>query len=113
MPWSEVSHRLRNYLHSREVDTLQELHPEQFAEKYNWRLVKKYPMTNIDEVIEFSRNLNPLKAEGFVICDSKFNRVKVCLFVGSFSIVGENTTICRSPSLEFEGHIRSQFWEYD
>jgi hypothetical protein len=61
----------------RNVLTLNEIQPQIMADKYGWPIVKKYPMTNIDEVISFSKTLDPTKAEGFVICDANFNRVKV------------------------------------
>lgn len=40
-------------------------------------VVNEYPLTTLEEVIEASKALNPLKQEGFVIVDGNFNRIKV------------------------------------
>lgn len=60
---------------------MDEIQPQIMADKYAWPLAKKFPMTSIDEVISFSKSLDPTKAEGFVICDAQFNRVKVKFFL--------------------------------
>lgn len=39
--------------------------------------VKEFKLGSFDEVIEASEALDPLQQEGYVICDSKFNRIKV------------------------------------
>lgn len=66
-----VLHGVRN------IKTLAEEKPEIWAEKYGFSLVKKFPLSNWQEIIKSAEKLPPLEAEGYVICDAKFNRIKV------------------------------------
>jgi hypothetical protein len=61
----------------RSLDNLAEQEPLPFAKKYDWLLAKSYEFRSLDEVITASRKLDASKAEGFVIRDSNFQRVKV------------------------------------
>jgi len=68
---SLILHGVRN------MDTLDELEPAPVAQKYGWSLVKSFPFTSIEQVVEESRKIDPIKAEGFVIRDHTWNRLKV------------------------------------
>jgi hypothetical protein len=62
----------------RDLETLQEYFPEQFAEENNWECAKSFTnFTSAQQVIDQSRVIDPMKCEGFIICDAQFNRVKV------------------------------------
>eukprot|EP01130_Rhizamoeba_saxonica_P015273 TRINITY_DN6814_c0_g1_i3.p1 TRINITY_DN6814_c0_g1~~TRINITY_DN6814_c0_g1_i3.p1 ORF type:complete len:214 (-),score=45.01 TRINITY_DN6814_c0_g1_i3:12-653(-) len=61
----------------RNLDTLNEESPDFYAKKYNWNLPKYYEFESLEEVVDAAKRLDPLIQEGFVICDSNFNRVKV------------------------------------
>lgn len=45
--------------------------------KYGWPLVSSLSYSTIEEVKDAARKLDPIHAEGFVVCDANFNRVKV------------------------------------
>jgi len=45
--------------------------------KYEWKQVKTFPLSNIDEVVETANKINGMKEEGFVIRDNQFRRVKI------------------------------------
>ncbi len=47
------------------------------CEDNNWSLVNAHPLRSAEEALEASKNLNPVENEGFVVVDSKFNRVKI------------------------------------
>lgn len=47
------------------------------AERYNWELVKTYPIATIDGCLVAAEALDPIATEGFVVCDAQFNRVKI------------------------------------
>jgi hypothetical protein len=40
-------------------------------------VTKEFPLTNLQEVIDASVKLNPLRQEGFVVVDANFNRIKI------------------------------------
>ncbi|MFW6272476.1 MAG: T4 RnlA family RNA ligase [bacterium] len=61
----------------RNRETLDEYEPQLFANKYNWQCVKCYNFNCLDDVIKNCEDIDPLKQEGYVVCDNKFNRVKV------------------------------------
>ncbi|MBC8112590.1 MAG: 2'-5' RNA ligase, partial [Verrucomicrobia bacterium] len=62
---------------ARNRKTGQEESPEKAGQPYNWKIVQSFPFQNLAQVLEAGREINPMKQEGFVICDEKFNRVKV------------------------------------
>jgi hypothetical protein len=66
----------------RDLDTLQELDPQPFAQKYNWYSAKTYPMKDLGQIIGVGASLNPAMNEGFVVVQKvpgelNFRRVKI------------------------------------
>gem|GEM_PF-2095706 len=63
---------------ARDLDTLEELDPIALAADHGWQAprVVEGPRS-FDEVQALADALNPLRAEGFVVCDGAFRRVKV------------------------------------
>lgn len=61
----------------RNIKTLKEEKPKVWAKKYNYNLVKTFSFQNWQEIIETAEKLEPWEAEGYVICDRHFNRIKV------------------------------------
>jgi hypothetical protein len=62
---------------ARNIRTWQEEFPEMISEKYNWQAVSSFPLTQLEQVLEAGKQLNPMQQEGFVVCDASFNRVKI------------------------------------
>lgn len=56
--------------------TEEEYRPE-ISNIKNLNIVKSFPLRTMSDILNASQNLNPLEQEGYVICDSNFNRVKV------------------------------------
>ena len=61
----------------RNMRNLKEEDPFPIAEMYNWNTPKTFHFSNMQQVIDEAAKLDPLKQEGFVLCDPHFNRVKV------------------------------------
>jgi hypothetical protein len=61
----------------RHVQNRTELPPRPWAEQYGWQLVKSYPLADWSAVITAAQHLDPMQAEGYIVCDRQFNRVKV------------------------------------
>jgi hypothetical protein len=61
----------------RNLDTLLEETTEKFEKKYKWETPKKFEFKSLEEIIEESKKLNPLKQEGFIATDKYFNRIKI------------------------------------
>jgi len=61
----------------RDNKTYEEIDPCMVAGAHGWEVVPVYPFGSIEEVLEAAIELNPLKNEGYVVCDGKWNRVKV------------------------------------
>ena len=62
----------------RDLTTLKEEDPVPIAEQMKWECVQSYPLyTSVGMVFDAARNLDPSKYEGFVVCDSNFNRIKI------------------------------------
>lgn len=62
----------------RDLATLKEEHPQNYAETNGWECVKSYPLlTSIGMVFNEAKTLDPSQHEGFVVCDNQFNRVKI------------------------------------
>jgi len=61
----------------RNIKTLKEVDPVKIASKNNWPCCPIYPFTNLTEIIEASKNLNPIESEGYVVCDKDFHRIKI------------------------------------
>ncbi len=66
-----VLHGVRN------ISTLQEEKPQSWAEKYGFNLVKTFSLSNWQDIVNSAEKLPPIEAEGYVICDDDFRRVKV------------------------------------
>lgn len=62
---------------ARNISTLQELNPEVIADKHGWECIKSYPLSDLDAVVKMAENIDPMAAEGFVVVDSSFNRLKI------------------------------------
>jgi predicted nucleotidyltransferase len=62
----------------RNLLTYDEEAPEDVAEKQGWQSIPSFSYSaSIEELARRSTELNPMCSEGFVVCDSRFNRVKV------------------------------------
>ncbi len=81
-----VLHGVRN------IQTLAELDPQPWSDKYGWQLVARHPLTSWPAVIAAAQQLDPMNLEGYIVCDRQFNRVKV-----------------KSPQYVAIAHLRSSF----
>ena len=61
----------------RDLITLDELEPEPIAAQYGWECVKSFPFATIEDVVAASKQLKYQEAEGYVVRDASFNRVKI------------------------------------
>lgn len=61
----------------RHLETHKEEDPHVVAHHLGWQSVQEHPLRTIDEILAASKDLRPLISEGYVVCDAKFNRVKV------------------------------------
>ncbi len=59
------------------LKTLKEERPEEHAALNKWKVVESYEFDDVNMVIEAASNIDPTKDEGYIICDDKFNRVKI------------------------------------
>ncbi len=81
-----VLHGVRN------IQTMAELEPQLWSDKYGWQLVARHSLTSWPEVIAAAQLLDPMSLEGYIVCDRQFNRVKV-----------------KSPQYVAIAHLRSSF----
>lgn len=58
---------------TRELVTMQECKPKVVSDLYSWECIKEFDAN----VLETVSDLDPMKQEGFVVCDHNFNRVKI------------------------------------
>lgn len=66
------------FLHGvRDLQTLKEVDPIPIAEKCGYKMPATYPLSNLEECLEAARKLTPDVAEGFVVVDANFNRIKI------------------------------------
>lgn len=68
------------YLHgARNLKNFQEIAPEPLCSKYGWKSVPlaEGHFSNLDQAVTSANKLDISVAEGFVICDSQFRRIKV------------------------------------
>lgn len=72
VPYTETDIQL---IGARDLDSLAELDINLVS--HNWKIVKSFPISSLDEALQISNSLNPMKQEGFVITDDSFNRVKM------------------------------------
>ncbi len=63
-------------LGARKLSDLSEVFPEEI-EGQNWAVAPSFPIRSIEEALAGTKAMNPMEQEGFVICDSQFNRVKL------------------------------------
>jgi len=42
-----------------------------------WEIVKQYPLSSWDSVLQSSKEIPAMESEGYVVCDKYFNRIKV------------------------------------
>lgn len=60
----------------RDLTTYQEINHIEIAEKYGWD--KVIPIeTTLEEIKIIIRNLDPIKCEGYVVCDKNYKRFKI------------------------------------
>lgn len=50
---------------------------ELICKELNWPIVDEYPLASIEDCLAAAEALDPIQAEGFVVVDSNFNRVKI------------------------------------
>lgn len=62
---------------ARDMQTLKELKPQFIAANHGWECVKAFPLRTLEDVLVASKLLNPMECEGYVVCDTNFNRVKI------------------------------------
>lgn len=61
----------------RDLTTLKELPVEPVAERHGWSAVRSLPLSTCEQCIEAAKALDPMSAEGFVVVDADFRRVKI------------------------------------
>jgi hypothetical protein len=61
----------------RDLETFEELLPENFGEHLGCAVAQSYHIRSLDEALKVAANLEGIKHEGFVVRDGNFNRVKV------------------------------------
>jgi hypothetical protein len=84
-PYNRIVVRQNNnnlILHGvRNRKTLQEDYPEIWGNKYNWEVVKSYPLQTLEEIITATNALDPMDSEGYIVCarhtSQHFNRIKI------------------------------------
>lgn len=54
-------------LGGRDLLTLEEYLPEKISKKYNWEVVKRYPMNTLEDIVSAAKEINPMEREGFVL----------------------------------------------
>lgn len=69
-----VFHGVRQLL---EKFSFAEMAPDGVASYMGWECAKTYPLSDLQGVLSMANSLNGLEQEGFVICDSRFNRLKI------------------------------------
>lgn len=62
---------------ARNLYNLEELRPSVVAATMGWECVSTTSATDIGSLFNDACELNPMEQEGYVVCDAKFNRVKV------------------------------------
>lgn len=65
-----------NLIGVRDLQNLKEYSINDVANE-EWKRVKQYPLKSLESLAEDCRALNPIKNEGFVVCDNNFRRVKI------------------------------------
>jgi hypothetical protein len=60
----------------RRMSDLTELPPESAAD-LGWEIVRTHPLGTLDDILAAAAEIDPFRAEGYVVCDGAFHRVKV------------------------------------
>jgi hypothetical protein len=60
----------------RRMSDLAELPPESAAD-LGWEVVRTYPLATLEQILSAAEAIDPFRAEGYVVCDAAFHRVKV------------------------------------
>ena len=60
----------------RRLSDLAELPPESAAD-LEWEVVGTHPLSTLDQIVAAAAEIDPFRAEGYVVCDAAFRRVKV------------------------------------
>ena len=76
----------------RNLKTLQESDPHLWGDKYGWHVVETYPLQTLEEILAATNKIDPMKGEGYIVCDAQFKRVKI-----------------KSPQYVAIAHLRSGF----
>lgn len=61
----------------RNLDNLLEEDPLFWAEKYGWATPSMYSLNSLPQIVKASEFLDPVKSEGYVVCDNNFTRIKI------------------------------------
>lgn len=64
-------------LGGRNLTTMRELNPIVVAYHNHWRCVKTFPFNDLEAIQAVLRDMNGTEQEGFVVCDTNYNRVKL------------------------------------
>lgn len=62
---------------ARRLSDFRELNPIVEAHVNRWECVQTFPLKSWTDIEAASKELDPMQAEGFVVCDTNYNRVKV------------------------------------
>lgn len=62
---------------AREMSSYKEIVPAAVAIAYGWECVRTHHLNNWEGILEAAKNLDPMVSEGYIVCDAKFNRVKI------------------------------------
>jgi hypothetical protein len=62
---------------ARDLTTMREVRPETVAEKFGVGVAKCFPLQTLAECVAAAAAINGIEAEGFVVCDDEFRRVKI------------------------------------
>lgn len=62
---------------ARRLSDFRELNPIVEAHTNGWECVKTHPLGSWEEIETTARELDPMESEGYVVCDTNYNRVKV------------------------------------
>jgi len=57
--------------------TLKEEDPAIYAKENNWNLVSSFDFADIPSVLEAANKIKPREMEGYILCDSQYNRLKI------------------------------------
>ena len=60
----------------RRMSDLAELPPASAAD-LGWEIVGTHPLATLDQILSAAAEIDPFRAEGYVVCDAAFRRVKV------------------------------------